>query len=109
MTPTEVVAEVVRWSGLRTTEASDPALVLAAEAVVAYVEGLPILANRADGAAPWPASVRLGAVMLTARTWRRKDTPTGVASVGDDGSIAYVARFDPDMSRLLGLDGMAVG
>ncbi len=108
MTPAEVVAEVVRWSGLRTTEASDPALVLAAEAVVAYVEGLPILADRADTSA-WPASVRLGAVMLTARTWRRKDTPTGVVSVGDDGSIAYVARFDPDLSRLLGLDGMAVG
>lgn len=109
MTPTEVVDEVVRWSGLRTTEASDPALVLAAEAVVAYVEGLPILADRDAGSAAWPASVRLGAVMLTARTWRRKDTPTGVVSVGDDGSIAYVARFDPDLSRLLGLDGMAVG
>ena len=51
MTPAEVVAEVVRWSGLRTTEASDPALVLAAEAVVAYVEGLPILSDRADGSA----------------------------------------------------------
>lgn len=109
MTPSEIVAEVVRWSGLRTTDASDPALRLAADAVAAYVEGLPILANRADTSAAWPAGVRLGAVMLTARTWRRKDTPTGVASVGDDGSIAYVARFDPDMSRLLGLDGMAVG
>ena len=108
MTPAEVVAEVARWSGLRATSAADPALVLAAEAVVAYVEGLPILSDRADTSAAWPASVRLGAVMLTARTWRRKDTPTGVASVGD-GSIAYVARFDPDMSRMLGLDGMAVG
>lgn len=107
MTLAELVSEVERWGGLRSTD--EAALVLAAEAVLAWVAGLPVVADRPDPAAPWPSSVRLACVMLTARTYRRKDTPAGVIGVGEDGGVSFVPRYDPDVSRLLNLDGVQVG
>lgn len=50
----------------------------------------------------WPARVQLGANMLAARLWRRKDTPGGVEAFGDFG-VAYVRRNDPDVALLLQL------
>lgn len=50
----------------------------------------------------WPDDIVLGANMLGARLWRRKDTVGGVEIYGEAG-IAYVRRTDPDIAMLLQL------
>jgi hypothetical protein len=64
------------------------------------VRALPV-AQLPDEATAWPAAVQLGAVMLGARLYRRRNTPTGVESFGDVG--VYVRRNDPDIAMLLKL------
>jgi hypothetical protein len=54
------------------------------------------------GQEEWQPRVILGATMLTARLWRRRDTVGGVEVFGD-GGIAYVRRTDPDIADLLEL------
>lgn len=55
--------------------------------------------------AGWPvvyepdAEVYQAAVMLAARTVRRRNSPGGVESFGE--SVLYVARYDPEISRAL--------
>jgi hypothetical protein len=51
---------------------------------------------------PWPDDVALGSVMLAGRLWRRRNTPGGVESFGQEGAF-YVQRNDPDVALLLGL------
>lgn len=51
---------------------------------------------------PWPADVDRGAVMLAARLFARRNSPTGVAAFTETGP-AYVSRWDPDIERLLGI------
>lgn len=48
----------------------------------------------------WPARVVEGATMLVGRLWIRKDSPDGVAAIGDLGPV-YVRRNDPDIAMLL--------
>lgn len=51
-------------------------------------------------------SASLGATMLAARLHRRRNSPGGLESI--DGTVAsYVARSDPDVARLLGIDAFA--
>lgn len=50
----------------------------------------------------WGADVQAGAQLLTARIWRRRQSPAGVESVGELGAV-YVQRRDPDVAMLLGL------
>lgn len=51
--------------------------------------------------------IRLGALMLAARVFRRRNSPAGVESLGEMGPV-YVARRDPDLAMLLGLDTWAM-
>lgn len=78
---------------------------LAAEevaAVVAAVEALVIDYHGAlEDGAEWSGSIRLGALMLGARLYRRRNSPAGVESMGELGPV-YVSRNDPDLSQLLG-------
>lgn len=46
------------------------------------------------------STTKLGAEMLAARLWRRRQSTTGVETLGDLGSV-YVARHDPDIAQLL--------
>lgn len=48
----------------------------------------------------------LGATMLAARLWRRRNSPEGVASFGADAPV-YVQRNDPDIGMLLGIGNHA--
>ncbi|GAA2118592.1 hypothetical protein [Streptomyces synnematoformans] len=57
------------------------------------LEGLPI-------GAEWPAHVLLAGIMLGARLYARRNSPTGVATFNDLGA-QYVSRWDPDIERLL--------
>lgn len=50
----------------------------------------------------WPSHRVLGAVMLAARLFRRRNSPDGVANIGDLGAV-YVQRTDPDVALLLSL------
>ena len=111
-----VTTEAVRlWLGL---PATDAALEDATTATNAYVGrlGLPTVARMVDGIAvlddagnpildPAPDTV-LGAKMLAARLYRRRNSPNGVEAITDAGT-SFVARYDSDISRLLRLDGYA--
>lgn len=55
---------------------------------------------RADGT--WKDDHSLGATMLAARLWRRRNSPEGVATFTGDGAV-YVQRNDPDVALLLQL------
>lgn len=48
----------------------------------------------------WPPNIRLGAKMLAARLYRRRNSPAGVESLGELGPV-YVSRNDPDLAQLL--------
>jgi hypothetical protein len=50
----------------------------------------------------WPSRIVEGGLMLAGRLWKRKDTPGGVAVLGDQGPV-YVRRNDPDVALLLEL------
>lgn len=50
----------------------------------------------------WPANYQLGATMLAARVYRRRNSPAGVEAFGELGPT-YVMRNDPDVALLLGL------
>lgn len=69
--------------------------------VIAAVDALVTSYNEApaDGE-QWPANLQLGAVMLAARIYRRRNSPAGVESMGEIGPV-YVSRNDPDLAQLL--------
>ncbi|MFE7133398.1 hypothetical protein ACFVIM_21330 [Streptomyces sp. NPDC057638] len=48
----------------------------------------------------WPVDVTLAAHLMAARLFARRRSPTGVATYTETGP-AYVARWDPDLERLL--------
>lgn len=87
---------------LPTGDASLPGVV---EAVNTYITSL----NRADHLDPEgdpTAAAQLAATMLAARLHRRRNSPFGTEAI--DGTVAsYIARYDPDIGRLLGLDSFA--
>lgn len=56
----------------------------------------------ADPARPWPARITMGATLMVARLFRRKNSPAGVEAFGSEGA-AYVMRSDPDIAQLLEL------
>jgi len=52
---------------------------------------------------PWPDNKLQGAVMLAAKLHRRRNSPDSITNSGDYGPM-YVARYDSDISMLLGID-----
>lgn len=72
------------------------------EPVVAAVTALIERYRGPEPAAGWPANVELGATMLAARVYRRRNSPAGVESLGEAGPV-YVSRNDPDLAQLLEL------
>lgn len=81
----------------------DPVLLEVVEAVRTLVPTW-----RERPAAGWAAHHHLGATMLAARLYRRKDSPGGMAEFGTEGA-AYVSGNWPDVAMLLGLANYAVG
>jgi anti-sigma factor RsiW len=71
------------------------------EATVAAVNALvPRLATTP------PEARELGATMLAARLYRRRNSPEGVATFAAEGAV-YVQRNDPDVALLLGIGSYA--
>ena len=52
--------------------------------------------------APWPADAYQGMLMLAGRLWERRNSVAGVQAFTEMGP-SYVARYDPDIERLLGV------
>lgn len=83
----------------------DAKLTARVRAVNAKVRTWPVAAA-ASAAADWNgaavADVVLGANMLVARLYSRRNSPMGFEQVGGDLAV-YVSRTDPDVAMLLGL------
>lgn len=95
-TSAAAVAEQLSWS-----DRSEQALAKL-DATVAAVNALvPIIARRTE-----PELIALGATMLAARLYRRRNSPEGVATFTQDGAV-YVQKNDPDVAMLLGLGSWA--
>lgn len=97
--------EVLAWLKSKDTPADSTELAMVVAATVDYVDGLPVVRDSADPST-WSAGVKLGAAMLAARLYRRRNSPAGIEAMTDAGT-SYVARHDPDVSRLLKLDASA--
>lgn len=91
--------------------ADDGVLELAVAATNAWVVTVPYVANLDPVIYPpdveWPDDVRLGAIMLAARWYRRRNTPSGVESFTDN--VVYLPRRDGDVDYLLHLTRPAAG
>lgn len=73
---------------------ADPLLQRALDAATAHLEANYLVPE--TDFADWD----LATIMLTARLWGRRQSPTGVAGVNDFGVIR-VSRVDPDIASLL--------
>lgn len=78
----------------------DPGLDAVCGAVTEYVNALPHIERTEAGY--WSKRTHLGAVMLAARWYRRRNSPGGVESLGD--ASVYITRWDSDIARLLRID-----
>lgn len=96
------------------TEPSAEWLKLVVSAVNTWVDRLPDIARTETTATVegvevittgWADDTRLGALMLAARLYDRRDSRGGVVNIGD--SVSYIARHDVDIARLLRLDSYA--
>lgn len=90
--------EVTDWS----KEPAGPNLKQCVEATTDYVNSLPVVASLPEEE-PWPADVRLGALMLAARLIKRRNSPNGIEATTDI-NVTYTARYDSDIARLLRID-----
>lgn len=108
MSPAQLAERVIAWGGLTKVTPSDAVLIQVCEATLSHVQGLPVVADLPDPGASWPGSVVLGTVMLAARLYRRRNSPNGVETITADG-VAYVARYDSDVARMLRTDAPQVG
>jgi hypothetical protein len=103
--PDEELTSVGRVNRMlsRPAEDSDPVVGEVVEAVNSLCPTW--LAKPADG---WRPHQHLGATMLAARLYRRKDSPGGMADFGIEGAT-YVSGNWPDVALLLGIGNYGVG
>lgn len=98
------VDDVKLW--LRISDTTDDELISeCVEATNVWVARRPVVVELDDPAA-WPADVSLGAIMLAARLYRRRNTPSGIETYAD--AAVYVPRRDGDVDALLSLGYYAV-
>lgn len=98
--PLLTVAGVKQW--LRISDPADDELIgWALAATLDHVRRLPFIQLQADPDDPdtWDSDALLGTLMLTARSYRRRNTPGGLEAIGDQ--VAYTPQYDPDIERLL--------
>lgn len=99
-------AAVKAWLKLPAGDTADDALIdNTLAACVAWVADLPVVQDCPADPAGWPPDPQLGVVMLTARTYRRRNSAGGLESFGE--SVTYVSSFDPEIERLLRLSRSA--
>lgn len=100
-TPTPAIAEALATKAaawVKLAGGPDEAMRDCASAVHALVSRLPV-----GAATPWADDTTLGAVMLTARLHRRRNSAAGIEAMTELGAT-YVSRYDNDIARLLRID-----
>lgn len=98
MIGTQAVTDWLKTPNLSTEDLA--ALEMVVTAVNEYVESLPNVDR--DPVGGWAGTTILGAVMLSARMYKRKNSPGGIEAIGDMST--YVSRYDSDIARLLNID-----
>lgn len=102
-------AAVKTWLKI-TRDEDDAILDLIVASVLSYVDELPdirrVVIDELTGATAWADSTVAGALLLAGRLYRRRNSPAGVEAMTDTG-VAYVARTDPDVARLLRIENNA--
>lgn len=102
VSPVQLAHYAATWAG--GPGEPDKALEAAAAAVCVFMDRQPFIEYDDKG---YPlADAMQAASMLTARLYRRRHSLTGTEAVSDLG-IAYVAKYDPDIARMLRLDRYA--
>ena len=66
---------------------------------VEIVTNVPLVRSLAPGA-DWPDTIRLAALMMAARLFVRRRSPTGIATYNETGGPVYTPRWDPDLEKL---------
>lgn len=88
--------------------ATDPHLGRVVDATNALVTALPDKNTvTVYGVEQWAADTQLGAVMLAARLYTRRNSPNGIEAMSDGGAT-YVSRYDSDIARMLKIDQHAL-
>ena len=98
--PPLTVEGVKEW--LRITDPAEDELIgWALAATLDHVRRLPFIALQPfpDDPTTWAGDAALGTLMLTARTYRRRNSPGGLEALADQ--ISYVPQYDPEIERLL--------
>lgn len=96
------VPEVAEW--LRLPDGVDvDVLQNACDATSVWVNRLPCVVDGLATDDDWTADIRLGAVMLAARLYRRRNSPSGIDTITDAGAV-YLPRRDADVDTLLRLN-----
>ncbi|WP_194919511.1 hypothetical protein [Catenulispora rubra] len=57
----------------------------------------------------WPDDIRTGLMMWAQRLFARRNSPTGIAAFSEMSGPVFVARWDPDVERLLRIGGWTPG
>lgn len=111
MTPTQLRDRALSWLAITAEEGPDfDAAELVAPAVAEWVDSLPgVDVTVTEDGTEWDKRADLGAVMLTARLIRRRNSPGGIEAFTGEGAAVYVRREDPDVARLLRLNYPQVG
>lgn len=105
--PVVTSESVIAWSSLGSNvDAASLDDIVAA--VDEFVRGIPavvvfVTADPVPDPFPWPRRYVVGARMLAARLYRRRNSAEGVASFAAEG-VLYVRRNDPDIVSLLRLN-----
>lgn len=92
--------QVADWLG---APVADDHLKKVVTAVNSYVDALPSIDRTGDEGREWAANTTLGAIMLAARLYKRRNSPNGVEAFSEIGTT-YVSRYDSDIARMLHIE-----
>lgn len=92
---------VADWLG---APVADKHLEQVVSAVNVYVDALPSIDRKSgEEGGGWAENTVLGATMLAARLYKRRNSPNGVEAFSEIGTT-YVSRYDSDIARMLHLE-----
>lgn len=94
-------AEVIDYLGAALDASEIAHMNVIIPAVIEEVNSLPSIDLNVDGT--WKATTKLGAIMLAARLFSRRNSPNGTTTTAD-GVQTYLPRYDNDIARLLHID-----
>ena len=100
--------QVADWLKLKHDGTGDihlPIAVAATNALIARLPDIDMVDEVVEGVPMkvWAPTTVLAATMFAARLYQRRNSPNGIEAVGEMGT-SYVARYDPDIARMLYLD-----